>query len=560
MPTISCFPHDLAQLTKKGIRNEKLLSLFNLAKAEFDGEDGDEWRIELQDTNRPDLWCTEGIARQFKTFLTEKVPAYPFFTTQTATEQTVEVDPKLEEIRPVVGAFIARGVKVDNETLVQIIQTQEKLCEGYGHQRREAAMGVYDASAIKFPVHYRAVKPKEKKFVPLGFEEEMDLDAILAQHPKGQHYGHLIQGKPYYPILEDAEGMVLSLPPVINSRALGEVQIGDDNLFIEVTGYKIELVTLVLNIMAVNLADRGWEIVPVCSNFPYDTPLGRNLTIPYPLERKQEVTPAEVKKYLGLDLTGDQVCSLLTKYGITAGKKKSAIEAVCPPYRFDYMHPCDVIEDIAIAYGFNNFELLPPERFTVGGLSKQTLFSDRVRQELVGYGFQEVFSNVLLSREEVRNRFKIPDDSDLVEIDNFVSETYSVIRDRLLAMLLRVESKSTKALYPHAIFEVGEVAVFDPGQNHGSSTEEHTAALIASKDAGFSDIHAYLDALLYFLAKEYTLKAETYPYAIEGRSAAIFSGEKKIGEIAELHPEVLEAWGIEVPVCMFEINLNLLRS
>lgn len=419
-------------------------------------------------------------------------------------------------------------------------------------------MGVYDASRIKFPVRYRAAKPDVTRFVPLGFERAMTLREILAEHPKGRDYRHLVEDKAQFPLLEDAEGTVLSFPPVINSRALGEVKVGDDNLFVEVTGYDLRIVALVLNIMACNFADRGWKIVPITAVYPYGTPFGREVTIPIDISATQEVPLAKINKFLGLSMDVKEVRALLSSYGVaTKSKAGGVISATCPAYRADYMHPVDVIEDIGIARGYDKFQVVMPETFTVGGLAPITLLSDRVRQELVGYGFQEVFSNVLMSREELRTRMRI--DAPLVAIKNFVSETYSVVRDRLLVSLLRVEAHSTKAQYPHQIFEVGEVAVYDESAVHGSRTEDHAGVLMASSEAGFSDIHSYLDALMYFLARDYRLESRDLPFAIEGRAAVVRAGEKEIGVIAEIHPEVLVAWGLEAPAAYFEINLSALR-
>ena len=59
-------------------------------------------------------------------------------------------------------------------------------------------------------------------------------------------------------VLRDAKGQVLSFPPIINSREIGEVQIGDDQLFVEVTGTRdLPMVALTLEYFAANLADRG---------------------------------------------------------------------------------------------------------------------------------------------------------------------------------------------------------------------------------------------------------------------------------------------------------------
>jgi len=559
MPTIRCGEDDLLRLIGKKLDRPRLFELLALAKAEYDGEEDGQLRVEVQDTNRPDLWCVEGIARQIRCYLRRRPARYGFFEDEGGVAGEVEVDPALREIRPAVGAFIARGVKVDESTLVQIIQTQEKLCEGYGHRRREAAMGVYDASAVKFPVHYRAADPDDTAFVPLGFERELSLRTILREHPKGKEYAALVEGYDRFPLLVDDSGTVLSFPPIINSRALGEVEVGDDNLFVEVTGYNMRTVVHVLNIMAVNLADRGFEILPVRAVFPYETALGRQVRVPYDLSRPVDVTVKAVNDLLGVRLSQREVLSLLRRYGVRCSGKGGTVTAVCPPYRLDYMHPCDVIEDVAISRGYDGFRPVMPEAFTVAHLAPLTIFADRVRNELVGYGFQEIFSNILMSREEVRGRLRLEDD-EIVRVENFVSETYSVLRDRILPSLLRVEARSTTAAYPHRIFEVGEVAVFDLKDPHGSRTEEHAGALIAANDAGFSQIHSYLDALLYFLARTYKLEARDMAFAIEGRSAAVLVGGKEAGWIAEIHPEVLSMWGIEVPVAAFELNLNALLA
>ena len=168
-------------------------------------------------------------------------------------------------------------------------------------------MGVYDTSAIQFPVRYRAAVPGETRFVPLGFERAMTLTEICAEHPKGQDYRNLVEGKEFYPLLEDAAGTVLSFPPIINSRALGEVQVGDDNLFVEVTGHNMRTIAHVLNIMAVNFADRGWEIVPVKAVLPYDTALGREVVIPVDISYALEVELEEVNRLLGIKLAAKEV-------------------------------------------------------------------------------------------------------------------------------------------------------------------------------------------------------------------------------------------------------------
>ncbi|MBN1417709.1 MAG: phenylalanine--tRNA ligase subunit beta [Planctomycetes bacterium] len=563
MPTFTAQLRDLETLAGKTLRPEALDDILAYAKAEgkgFDPATG-EVRIEGLDTNRPDLWCVEGVARQVRPFAGGEPRAYRFWTRageagRVRKGREIAVDPKLREIRPYVGAFTARGVRVDEDALVGMIQTQEKICENYGRKRRAVAIGIYNASRIRFPVRYRAVDPHEVSFVPLGMEEELDLEAILERHPKGADYRYILTGLPLYPILMDSRGTVLSFPPIINSRALGEVMVGDDFLFVEATGPDIRQVALSLNILAANFADRGMRIEPVRTVLPYDSPFGREVVIPCDFAEPIDLDVAEVCRTLGRDLAAAEVRRILAACGCRVQGRGGRLRVATPPYRDDYMHARDPIEDIAIAIGYNEFEPILPSTFTVGKLHRLTLYADRVREIFAGFGLEEIFSNLLLGRPEIRDRLRI--EAPAVSIDNVMSESYAVVRDRVLPSLLRVEAASSKAAYPHRLFEVGEVAIPDPAADHGSRTEEHAAVILAEPEAGFSQAHAILDRLLYFLVRPYELRRIELPFTIEGRAAEIVCAGRPIGIIGEVHPEVLERFGIAMPCAFFEVGLNSL--
>ena len=127
-------------------------------------------KIELNDTNRPDLWSTGGIARQLKIHSGGKKGDYSSFLSKAGAladcgNRTVTVDPKLEHIRPYMTAFVISGKPIDEPMLLDIIQTQEKLCWNFGRKRRSVSMGVYRSSMIQWPVHYTAVDPDTTSFV-----------------------------------------------------------------------------------------------------------------------------------------------------------------------------------------------------------------------------------------------------------------------------------------------------------------------------------------------------------------------------------------------------------
>ncbi|MDH7571880.1 MAG: phenylalanine--tRNA ligase subunit beta, partial [Armatimonadota bacterium] len=237
MPTITAQLHDLQTLIGRPLSIPELEARLPLAKGELKRNDEGELTLEFNDTNRPDLWCAEGLARQIRAFEEGRPRCYPCFVapasaSEVQTAGTIRVSALLREVRPYIAGFVVKGVVIDDEGLRQFIQTQEKLAENFGNKRSAVSIGVYDASRIVWPVHYRDANPDEVRFVPLGFEEPMTLRQILHQHPKGIDYRYILEGEARYPLLVDSAGVVLSFPPIINSRALGEVKVGDDHLLV----------------------------------------------------------------------------------------------------------------------------------------------------------------------------------------------------------------------------------------------------------------------------------------------------------------------------------------
>ena len=253
-----------------------------LVKGELKGHNPEtgELRIELQDSNRPDLWCCEGIARQIRIKQQGRLKPYSFFAEKPKSPHHLIVKPGMEQVRPYVAACTAKGYRVTEKGLAQLIQTQEKLADIFGRKRKTVSIGIYQLRNIIFPVTYELVKPDDVRFTPLGMETAMTLSEILMVHPKGLEYGPILAVHSLLPILRDAKDQPLSFPPIINSREIGEVRVGDEEFFVEVTGTDLSMVILSLNIFAANLADRGATIDPVEIHYSTDTMLGRQVQTP----------------------------------------------------------------------------------------------------------------------------------------------------------------------------------------------------------------------------------------------------------------------------------------
>ncbi len=558
MPTITALKRDFEALVGRSFTLDELEAVLPLVKGELKEHvpATDELRIELNDTNRPDLWSVEGIARQIR--LAER-SAKPSRAPRTPPriDSRIRVTDDLRAIRPYIGACLVRGLGVTDALLAQLIQTQEKLAELFGRRRQIVSIGLYPLKKIVFPVTYTTTAPDEASFVPLGVDRAMTLREIVAEHPKGKTYGGILEGCARYPLLVDQRGEVLSFPPIINSQALGAVAVGDDELLVEVTGTELRMVILAVNIWAANLSDRGARVDPVIVEYAWTTPMGRRVATPRDLSRAVSVASELVAQVLGDGLRPAETKRLLTSYGHRVTVSGSTLKVTPPPYRDDVMHPIDVVEDLAIARGYASFAPEMPGQFTVGSLSALERYADRVRELLVGLGFQEVMSSILTSRHEVWERLGHRGDTEgLVEVDNPMSESFAVLRPALLSSLLRIEAASSKAAYPHKVFEVGEAAAIDPAAELGCRTDVRAGGLIAHPTAAFSEIHAELESLAYALGIAYRLEPIPHPTFIEGRAGTIVVGDRVLGVIGEVAPQVLETWGIGMPCALFDIALD----
>lgn len=526
-------------------------------------------KIELNDTNRPDLWSTNGVARQLRLHRGVKGTDYSaFLSTKDSVKDTkgryVTVDPELKDIRPYMVAFIINGKAIDDPMLKDIIQTQEKLCWNFGRKRKSISMGVYRVSEIKFPCHYKAVDPDKTSFVPLTFESPMTCRQILTEHPKGKDFGWIIQDLKKFPLFTDDTNEVLSMAPIINSATLGNVQVGDTGLMVELTGDNMENLMLAANIVACDFADCGYSIEPVEVRHPYDTCFGKNVVAPFYFQPTTKATRKHINKLLGTDFDDATIVDALTRMGSTVVSKKIADDdneyTLSPaPYRNDFLHEVDIIEDVMIGTKLETYTPETPNDFTIGRLLPITYYSRKAKTLMVGLGYQEMIFNYVGSKKDFIDNMLI-DPARVIEIANPMSENYQFVRSDILSSLLRAESKSANAIYPHKIFEIGKVAYLCEEENTGTRTRQCMGFVTAGAGANFNNAAAEVSSLLYFLDHKYEVVESNDARFIPGRQAAVTVAGKQVGVFGEIHPQVLENWNITVPAIGGELDLEELMA
>lgn len=534
---------------------EKLGDILALVKGEvklFNEKEGI-MSVEIKDTNRPDLWNIEGMVRSLCSLLGRDRGIRQYTVRKSLTE--VYVDARLRNIRPFIGCSIVKNVKLTDAIIRGLMHLQDKFDQTYGRNRRRSSIGLYDFTLIAPPLSYTVAKPTEVSFVPLGFEQKMNLKEILKNHPKGLEYGHIIDKHSVYPVLLDSEKKSLSFPPIINSNDLGRINENTRNVLVEVTGTVQETVLNTLRIVTLSLIDRGGTAYSVTIHYPHE-----NLDIVTPSfgTSVMELDVQYANKILGLKLSTQRITELLTRAGF--GVKTSLATRLwvqIPCYRIDIMHPVDLVEDIAIAYGYNNIKPLWRKLPTTGAERHEQPLLNAARELMLGLGFQEVLTYMLTNPEVLFTKMNCKK-TRIVELANPKVQTFTCLRNWLLPGLIEFLSNNLHVECPQKIFELDRVTLLNTKGETRTRDEERLTAIIYDANANFAQIKSVLDSFLTNFGLEWEIKGTEHPSFIGGRAGTAIVRGTDVGVVGEIHPKVLEAWNLENPAAAFELNMEKL--
>ena len=516
----------------------------------LDEQDGT-LNIEVKDSNHPDIWSVEGIARTLRTHLGIAKPTAPKVMGRSGMKVTV--DPRLDPIRPYIATAVVKGVRTTENALKSWIGLQEKMDQTYGRKRKRASIGFYQADLVKSPLRYTVADPDSTSFVPLGSAEKMTLREIVERHPKGIEYGTIISSFKEWPLLIDGKGKILSLPPVINSNDLGRVNTETKNILVEVTGTNVDTVGNTLKIVAAALAERGGRIYS-CSQ-AYSNRTNKLATTPDLKSSFRELSIDYANKLLGTSLKASEITRLLERAGHPPGKntKKGVlrVESLC--YRIDIMHQVDLVEDIAIALDLNKLKPEWPRIWTLGALAPETDRRDILAEIMVGMGYQELLTYSLTSPDSFGTKMGLREEK-FAELMNPKMSTHDAMRTWLLPSLLNLLRDNTHVDYPQRVFEIGPCVVLKEGSRE-TETRYKIAAATTHTSAGFTEIRSCLDTVLTNIGLNFKVEPSTHPSFLSGRIGSVTSEVTQLGLVGELHPNVIRAWGLSLPIAAFELEI-----
>jgi phenylalanyl-tRNA synthetase beta chain len=537
MPTLTFDKKELINLIGKNLKDDELEELINSLKSNVEEITENEIKVELT-TDRSDMFVLEGFARALRDFIglgSKDIKIY---------DSKIIVKQEEVPVRPYIACALVRNVKLDEKMIKNLMNAQEVLHETIGRKRRKAAIGLHDFDKIEGEIWYKGVSRNEK-FVPLGETEEMSLIDVLSRTEKGRKYGELIINANKWPVFVDKKG-IFSFPPILNSERT-KITEKTKNIFIDVTGTDKNVVKQAINILTLMFGERGFKIEGIKIKGR------RELFTPEWIEKPIEIDRKKIEKLLGETLSDEEIKKALKKMGYKVIIKESVI-AIAPPYRFDIFSEADVIEDIAIAYGYNNFTPELPNVFTKGELTKVEKISDEIRELLIGFGFQEIIRPIL-TNEEIQFK-KMLVEGDAIKISNPVSELYTQTRIWLLPGLMDFLSKNTKESYPQKIFEIGDVILIDKNSETRARDVRKVAAVIASNGSFFAEAKSIVLEIAKKLKINVEFKEDYHPSFIDGRFVRIYSNKEEIGFFGEINPQVLENFKVYIPVTALEMKIS----
>jgi len=543
MPTITLNKDVFEALVGKKLPLEELKDRISMLGTDLESIENNEIKVEIF-PNRPDLLSEQGFARAFSSFIGVKTGLCKYNVKESGKKLIVEES--VSKVRPFTACSIVKNLQLSEEKIEQIIQIQEKLHVTYGRNRNKCAIGIYPLEKIKFPIRYKADYPNQIKFQPLEATNEMTAQEILEDHPKGREYAHLLEEKEKYPLFIDANDNILSMPPIINSNNTGRVTEETKDLFVECSGFDFNVLHKCLNMIVTALTDMGGEIYSMELEYENGKKVTPNLS---PSKIKLDID--YINKRLGLKLNESEAKKLLERMGFDYEDKTVLI----PAYRTDILHQIDLAEDLAIAYGYENFEEEIPDVSTIGEENKFAIFSRKVRGILVSLKLIEAKNYHLITSEDLNEKMLL--ENELIPLQNALGE-HNHLRNSIIPSLLKNLTNNQHHEYPQNIFEIGRVFFNDDKEDTNIKETDKLAITLCHDKTDFTEVKQVLDSMICSLGLKVNIKEFEHSSYINGRVGEIIINDVILGVIGELHPQVLTNWDLMVPVVCLELDLEKL--
>uniref|UniRef100_A0A8C7H7L6 Phenylalanine--tRNA ligase beta subunit n=1 Tax=Oncorhynchus kisutch TaxID=8019 RepID=A0A8C7H7L6_ONCKI len=495
--------------------------------------------------NRYDLLCLEGLVRGLQVFKQKmEAPRYRRVSPASSEPQRLVITKETTAVRPHAVAAVLRNITFTQERYDSFIELQEKLHQNVCRKRTLVAIGTHDLDTISGPFTYTAKPPGDIRFKPLNQAKEYTAQELMSLYKTDshlRHYLHIIEDEAVYPVIYDSNGIVLSMPPIINGDH-SKISLNTKNVFIECTATDLTKAKIVLDMM-VTMFFQATELA----------------------YRKETLSADFINRKVGISESTEHIAQLLTKMCLRSEVMSDGeqIEVEIPPTRSDVIHACDIMEDAAMAYGFNNIPRTTPRTYTIANQLPLNKLSELLRQDLAAAGFTEALTFALCSQEDIADKLlKNISETRACRISNPKTAEFQVARTTLLSGLLKTVAANRKMPLPLRLFEISDVVLKDESKDVGARNNRRLCAVYYNKSPGFEVIHGLMDRVMQLLeikpgqGNGYHIQAADDSTFFPGRCAEIFACGKSIGRLGVLHPDVINRFELTMPCSALDIDIE----
>ena len=516
-------------------------------------------------SNRPDCRCMIGIAREAAVTL-GKNTKYPEISVKEEADKEIDVDIKIES-PDLCTRYMARRV-----TDVKIEKSP------YWMQRRLIEAGVRPINNIvditNFvmlemgqPMHAFDMREignnkivvknavKGEKFTTLD-KQERDLDEDMLMITNGEKTLGIagIMGGLDSGVKEDTveimfESAVFNKENIRKSSKKLGLRSEASSRFEKGVSEENAALALERAVQLVELLGAGKVMKGVVDVYPNPKP-AQTIT----------VNPTRINKRIGVDIPMDRFCKIMEDLEFKCDlKSDQELVLEVPAFRLDIEQEADIFEEIARIYGFANIPSIQLQGNTTAGVkTDKQKFLDTVKTTAIGSGMYEILTYSFVSPKGL-DKIMVPEDSnlrDVVKLLNPLGEDTSIMRTTLIPNMMDVITTNiSHNIDTASVFECGHV--FTPTDMAG--VEETRICLgMYGEDKDFFTLKGVLDRIFERVGiKDQTYLADKTNTSFHpGRCADILAGETFLGTIGEIHPYVLENYGISKRVYIAEIKLD----
>ena len=400
----------------------------------------------------------------------------------------------------------------------------------------------------------------------------MSISEILDSHPKGIEYSKLMDGLDTYPIILDSNNEVISFPPIINGNHT-TVSEDTNDFFIDVTGFDEIACETCLLLVSLSLSELGGVIESV-EVWNKD---GSVMVTPNFGARTYRVPNRLIEKILGMELSDSEISEAIRRMGgillesrtITHGSERAERWSDCvvgerehvfsmPRWRSDIMHPVDIVEDIAIGFGYENLpDILSSVHIDASPLKSSNLHR-RIRMSMRSVGLQEIQSLTLSNERDQFEKTRWPMISEATVISNPITVDHTILRQYIFPSLMNLLASNRHHELPQRVYELGEVV-------HGGNNRTRVSWACAESGAGFSTAKGIVQSLLRDLGVpissiSFEPVAEGGGPWIDGRGARVLIEDHEIGEFGEVSPDVMSLFGLRAPIHAGEFDIDVISK